>query len=386
MTLRMERLAAQLPGFIDRYAATLEAMSEGLDRAGDALTRWSSDPATGDAAIRRAMEASAQPYALSLREPPAATFASPAPVPVTVVAADGSSIEPDRFAAVSCFVLNTGWAVLPYGVDGDPDLDSEPLLGPEVATLPGEEDSGEQEVGRGWAVNLRRDVRELRWGVSRAAERTAYGDTVLLLDGTLLPWDLDSRQVPQPLRERFAAETRQALDELRAAPGPGDIAMGAYISASRSADVVTSLRQLSDHRGAWPQSDGQFFARLLRVGERTAVFRAFSERALRVEQRFPEEHQVCFFYLRSGDDIARVELPLWQAEDERRVALLHATLVDQCNRCDGYPRALQEAHEQAVISGGDRQQFAALLERLGAPLGLRSGAAGKAASKRRRAL
>ncbi|MEX2080786.1 MAG: DNA double-strand break repair nuclease NurA, partial [Dehalococcoidia bacterium] len=100
----------------------------------------------------------------------------------------------------------------------------------------------------------------------------------------------------------------------------------------------------------------------------------------------PARHQVCFFYLRTGDDIARVELPQWVADDDLRVQLLHATLVDQCRRCDGYPRALQEAHEQAVISVGDRQQFANMVELLAAPLGLRPGRNGKAASKRSRAL
>jgi NurA-like 5'-3' nuclease len=104
-----------------------------------------------------------------------------------------------------------------------------------------------------------------------------------------------------------------------------------------------------------------------------------------VEQLFTAEDEVAFFYLRVEDDIARVELPRWAAAP-RRVHLLHATLADQCHRCGGYPRALQEAHEQAVISGTDRDVFEALLEKEAARAGVHGQVAGKAASKRRRML
>jgi NurA-like 5'-3' nuclease len=60
--------------------------------------------------------------------------------------------------------------------------------------------------------------------------------------------------------------------------------------------------------------------------------------------------------------------------------------VDQCRRCDGYPRALQEAHEQAVISGNDRLQFGRLLEMEVGRHGLRSLSNSKQVSKRRRGL
>ena len=104
-----------------------------------------------------------------------------------------------------------------------------------------------------------------------------------------------------------------------------------------------------------------------------------------VEQQVPPESQVAFFYLRTGGDVARVELPIWAATPDR-VARLHATLIDQCARCDGYPRALQEAHEQAVISGGDRQQFARLLETEAARQRVFAALNGKQSSKRRRAV
>lgn len=386
MTLKIEDIARQLPAFVRRYQEGLAAFQAGLAAAEAALGDWDADPGRGDAAIRAAMAQDPRPYALSLGEP--VTLARPAPAfaPVTVVAADGSSIEPDRFAPVQCFVISIGAVVLPYRLPGEPLLERDALLGPQ-ATFAGEgEDRGGEGVsGLGWGVNLQRDARELARGADLAAERTAHGPAVLLIDGTLLPWDLDSRQVSEPVRAEARARTQDALD-LLCTSGPA-LSVGAYVSGSRSSDVVTSLAALTgraDH-DRWPPADAMLFARLLADGERSALFRAQSERVERVEKLFSPGHQVCFFYLRAGSDVARVELPHWAAS-AAQVDRLHATIIDQCRRNQGYPRALQEAHEQAVISTSDRLQFSRLLEAEAARQGLRTAAGSKLSSKRRRAV
>ena len=380
MTLRMEAVMRQLPGVIEQYAAGLEAMDAGQAAASAALTAWAADPVSGDNAIARAMQDNPRPYALTLSENPAAVANAPAFAGALVVAADGSSIEVDRFAPVQCYVVNTGFVVLPYNVAGEVVLAAEAYVGP-AATPPDE--PGEPDVSGG-GVNLLRDVLELESGAHMAVARAGSAPVTLLLDGTLYPWDLDSPQVDPLVRQQLGRRTGAALDALKDAPGL--LAVGAYISASRAADVVTSLRQLADPAVNGPASDAQFFASLLGDGQRSAVFRACSERAQRIETGFSADQQVCFFYLRTGDDLARVEMPFWAATRPERVDLLHATLVDQCRRCNGYPRALQEAHEQAVISTGDRQAFSRLLEGEAARHGLRPGGNSKQMSKRRRTL
>jgi NurA domain len=386
MTLRMEAVAAQLPAVVDAYRAGLTGLEGGLRAAESALRTWAADPTAADAAIRAAMAENPRPYAISFDgSPPDAANAAPPFAPVTVVAADGSSIEPDRFAPVQCFVINVGAVVLPYALPGDVVIESAPLIGPR-AVFEGEgEDRGRDETSAGgWGVNLQRDARELFRGATLAHQAIAHGPVVLLLDGTIFPWDLDSRQVSESVRNDARERTQDALDLLYKC---GDaVSLGAYISGSRSSDVVTSLRALAGPAvPGWPPTDGMLFARLLGEGERSATFRALSERGQRVENLFQPAHQVCFFYVRIGGDVARVELPHWAATPAR-VGRLHATLVDQCLRAGGYPRALQEAHEQAVISGGDRQQFSLLLERLAAREGLRAASGGKQMSKRRRAV
>jgi hypothetical protein len=335
----------------------------------------------GDAEIARKMAEDQRPFALSSSEGVNSVHAAPKADPATVVAADGSSIAPDRFAPVPCYVINTGFVSLPYGVAGDPILGAEALVGPRSLLVASEDDGSEATDARGLGVELLRDVAELERAEDLAANASANGPVVVLLDGTLLPWDLDARHVSEGVRAEALARTNGALARIREL-GPA-VSLGAYVSMTRAGEVMTSLGALSGAPAA-PAGDAGLFRRFLAEGERSALFRSQSRRGERVEKLL-SDHAVMFFYVRIGGDIARVELPQWAASDSQ-VRRLHGTLVDQCRRCSGYPRALQEAHEQAVISGADRAAFARLLEREAFAEGLLPVSGGKAESKRRRAV
>ncbi len=92
--------------------------------------------------------------------------------------------------------------------------------------------------------------------------------------------------------------------------------------------------------------------------ERSALF--ISDSSV-VRKRYGE-HWVYFFYLRVDGEIARVEIPQWAARDENLLNLTHSLVLDQCRRGQGYPVALSEAHEQAVVTGADRENFWQLVE------------------------
>ncbi len=89
-----------------------------------------------------------------------------------------------------------------------------------------------------------------------------------------------------------------------------------------------------------------------------------------------------FYYLNVGEEIARVEVPRWVAQDETLLALGHSLILDQCRRGQGYPVAISEAHEQAVLNGNDRQIFKDLLARSLEDLGLPNYTSEKERSKR----
>ena len=386
MTLRMEAVAAALPALLERHAETRLAAGAAVTEARAALGRWSDDPAAARARIEAALRGRAVPHALPLDEAggdPAAVFPASALPPLTVVAVDGSSIAPDRFAAAGCYVINTGYARLSYDGSVETALGSDPETGLDRDLFAADGGGEMRRAPRGLAVNLLRDVRELERGADLAEPVCARGDAALLIDGTLLPWDLHARQASDAALEPYRERTLAALDRLR---GCGEaLAVGAYISASAAREVAVSLEALAPPpEGAPPVTDGDVFRGLLADGQRSALFRSRSSLPGRIEELLPG-HEVAFFYLRAGDDVARVELPVWAASAER-ADRLHAALVDQCRRCDGYPRALQEAHEQAVISASDRAWFERLLERLAGEHGVRQRRNGKQRSKRVRAL
>jgi hypothetical protein len=320
----MDQVVRQLPGVVASFRGRIDEARAGAALAQKLLGTWREDFEGTNARIEAAMAESAAPFALAHTEWPDAMHDAPRARNGVVIAADGSSIEPDRFAPVQCYVINTGWVVLPYGVDAACELASRADVGP---LEPGERDRGSRErVAAGLrGVRLRRDVGELERAAELAAPMAGTYTVTVLLDGTLLPWDLQSPQVPEQLRRELATRVSAALSCLRGAADRGPFAVGAYISASNSSDVVASLGTLGSGAGTAPGDRG-VFGGLLRDGQRSAVFRARTNRVHPVEEVSTE---LCFFYVRSGDDVARVEMPLWMADDPDRLALLHATLVDQ---------------------------------------------------------
>ena len=105
--------------------------------------------------------------------------------------------------------------------------------------------------------------------------------------------------------------------------------------------------------------DRDLFQELLEPGQRSAIF---STNSSVVREHYGEEHQICFFYLHTGDEVARIEVPRWVARNNDLLSLTHALVLDQCRRGMGYPVAISEAHEQAVVGGPDRQRFREMVE------------------------
>ena len=99
-------------------------------------------------------------------------------------------------------------------------------------------------------------------------------------------------------------------------------------------------------------TDDILFARKLQPGERSGVFGSTSKI---LEDYGP--HRICFFYVNTGSEIGRVEIPLWVATDRELLDLVHVTVVDQAQKGNGYPVVLSESHERAVVRGAERDIF-----------------------------
>jgi len=302
------------------------------------------------------------------------------PKALTVIAADGSQIFPDRHEIANCFLINIGYVVLHYGTGERPILASEPDL------FYSEEDlyhewAGKRSPVTREIVGVKRNAMELDKVVALSAQAHEEGRTTVgLTDGTLILWMLEGK--PHDFRRETLKTTLEGFERLRELRVP----IAGYISDPGSADTVNALRvglcpeQPPDcDKCPWKAAEAQhllnldgdaetpapipcepiagvtddmLYARKLKRGERSGVFRSSSKI---LDDYGP--HRICFFYVHTGWEIGRVEIPQWVAEDRDLLDLVHTTVVDQVDKGRGYPVVLSESHERAVVRGPDRDIF-----------------------------
>ena len=299
-----------------------------------------------------------------------------------VASVDGSHIDVDRHLPVRCYLINLGGCLLTYGSRPDAILYSRPRLYTSeedlYMTAAGAE-SMESVVVDGSLLGLKRAAEEVR-ELADLVERAPPGLPLLaLVDGSLVLWGLAGRGYQPFVRDRIISEGLvPALDRLREVARTRPLGMGAYVSLPQSAEVVNSLRLhmctrdaaecvrfCSTHRSTQAPCDTangfldrHLFQELLGSGERSDLFFTNSS----VSRDFYGPHRVYFYYINTGQEIGRMELPEWAALDEGSLQLTHTLVLDQCRRGLGYPAAIAEAHEQAVVTGGDRESFKQLME------------------------
>ncbi len=302
--------------------------------------------------------------------------APPTPAEYTVIATDGSHIEVDRHQAARCYLINISEITLCYGEKPDAVLNSIPRLyaGEQDLVIRPPNGQGRAQFVEGNLLAARRSIEECRHLADLASNLPLGHAFLALLDGTLMLWGLDS--FPEYVTDVLLGKGLiTQFDRLKQAVKDKRAAFGSYISSPRSTDVCNALRiALCPHESpncdkycdSGKQvcedlavlTDSQLFMNLLAPGERSSLF---SSRSKVIKDHYGE-HEIVFFYMRIDDEIARVEMPVWVVGERTNIDLMHGLLLDQCRKGDGYPVALSEAHEQAVITISDRQNFWQLVE------------------------
>lgn len=287
----------------------------------------------------------------------------PAPAVYSALATDGSQIPLDRHAVAPCYLLNVGEIALHYGTGERPRLTSQ-------ATLHYKDEDIYTGGGEGDPVPLTEKIIANRRLLAESAalakliaehrERTA----IALVDDPLIVWT--------PTGETEAAQ-KQVIDDfcvMLEAGRQARVPVAGYVSRPGHKDVVGALRLTlcEDDCAHGPKdrcsqlsrlTDAALFAALLPVpGDRSAVFGS-NARGLAL---YPPEQRVRFFYLHAGAEIARVEIPQWVADDAALLDRVHVLAFDQCRKGQGYPVALSEAHERAVVRASERDAFFQLVE------------------------
>jgi hypothetical protein len=329
--------------------------------------------------------------------------AGPLPAEYVVVATDGSHIDVDRNAPARSSLVNIGKVMLRYGELADASLTSTPALFTEESDLVlRDPESGLRAVPlEGPLLGMKRAVMELE-ALAELVESIPPDLPVLaLLDGSLVLFGLAGQGYPDFVRKALLDEgLLRALDRLRAQAERRTLAVASYISLPGSREVVNALRlhvcpygpvdcdrhcrHLSPGDRACDAvqgvTDRELFASVMTSGERTSCFRSLSS----VVTEHYGSHAVRFFYLHAGHEIARVEMLTWSAEVPAVLEFAHAALLAQVEKGHGYPVALSEAHEQAVVTGPDRMHFEVMVEDTLSGEHLPLGTSEKARSKRTR--
>ena len=326
----------------------------------------------------------------------------PCPADFAVVASDGSQIDVDRHSPARCYLINIGITTLQYGQNPDAILRSQPTLyaSKEDMTIGDPGGSGGHPV-TGVLLGIKRMVAECLALVEVGEGLSPRLPEVALLDGSLIMWGLAGDVYPEYVRtELLKNGFLSALDKIKEMGQNRELALASYISLSQSSEVINALRiaicpyDPPDCDRYCPRSspsseracdavagvrDRDLFYALLEPGERSAIFISRSS----VVEKYYREHEVRFFYLRVDDEIARVEFPRW-VEERGLVDLVHTLILDQCRRGQGYPVALSESHEQAVVTSVDRERFQHLIERTLTENKLSTAISAKSRSKRTR--
>lgn len=294
------------------------------------------------------------------------------PETFTVLAADGSQINPSRHSRVPFCVINVGVVKIVLGSGQAPEISTHSqLLDYDTVFLPA---GGMISEGM---VALKRDLRE------REALLELGGDlvhpAVSMTDGPLeLYREPQDAQAFNRTLDRYIEVLNQLHDRSLMTLG--------YIDKPGS-DLITrllELSQLSEDDWAGFQRGRRRFAGvndihlllpvLKNPGERSAVFAIHSE----IAQRFQGPLGLHFFYLNVGKPdrphLARVEIPGWVAGDQALLATLQAVLVEQAAIMGTrpYPYILHRAHEEAVVSLPESLQveemIVAAFDRRGVPV------------------
>lgn len=278
----------------------------------------------------------------------------------TLLAADGSQINPDRHAIVEFGAINVGMIHMRPGSGqaAQERVHSRLMFFNDLFTASGNPLTDD-------LVALMRDLAERQELVKLARQEPA--PTITLTDG---PLELFREPRGMPEFEQELAKYQKVLEEL----ADLQAATAGYVDRPRG-DLVIRLLELivlQQHgllkkagvdRPLHPVTDAFLFLHLLQPGERSAIFAIHSGSARSFQGRLA----LHFFYLNVGRPehpyLSRVEIPRWVADSERLTNLVHACLLAQSRHLGvrPYPYILHRAHEIAVISFEERRQLENLI-------------------------
>ncbi|NJK34384.1 MAG: DNA double-strand break repair nuclease NurA [Oscillatoriales cyanobacterium SM2_2_1] len=321
---------------------------------------------------------------------------TPVTDPHWILSTDGSQIAPSHHEIAYCYLINVGRVSIHYGTHRYPLLDSQPRIYYQPEDL---------YAARSWGIALeewlshQRTLAEAIALADLAAEQepgaTPEMPRLALCDGSLIHWQL--ADLPQAARTHLLTPMLDAWERLRSRGIP----LVGYISAPRAGESLNFLRllqcphpepdckQFCAHEtsetapchGLFALRDASFWQQRLPLYGVSPLWR--SHAAILSEYG---DHRIYFCYVHGGSELVRLEMPEWVAGDPQMYLGALNLVITQILKGQGYPVALAEAHNRAVVTKGDRQRFFALLEQHLIRAGISHVAPSAKESRKRRSL
>lgn len=300
--------------------------------------------------------------------------------PHICISTDGSQINPSAHEISSTSLINIGRIAIPYfNKEIQVELSSNPTvysssedINPELYDLKTSDED---------LISFERTLKEIEDLVLLAKKyKDANLPIVAFLDGTLIHWHIEKLNIK--LIEQFISRLSNALLELKTM----NIPVASYISSSRSNDFINMLKVFkcpfdtvdckkncsSVSSKNLPCNPMQEYKPVLdrvllnkffkennsKPGDRTILLKSNSN----ILNYYPDDLKIQFFYINTGTEVSRVEIPNYVAHNKELLELVHNTVVLQCNVGYGYPVVISEAHLQAVVTKSDRQVFYDLIK------------------------
>ncbi len=331
---RKEKIAVrqqEIADLVAAYAQRQDELRERVSRAAEVLPR-----------LR---------CAVPVDEPLDAAVSSPGlPEAFTVLAADGSQINPSRHARVEFCVINVAVVKMVRGSGQAPKIITRSqLLDYGAVFLPG---GGMISEG---IVALRRDLRE-REALAEWAGDLVY-PAISMTDGPLElyrePQDAgDFNQTLDRYLEVLAELRNRDLISLGYVDKPGGDLIARLLELVQLDETELAAYSQRQRRFAGVSDVSLLSGILQNPGDRSAVFAIHSE----IARRFRDDLALHFFYLNVGrpgkPHLARVEIPGWVVRDAALLGTVQAALVEQAAMLGTrpYPYILHRAHEEAIVT------------------------------------
>lgn len=275
-----------------------------------------------------------------------------------LVAVDGSQIYPDRHRiGGEVGLVNTGGVRFLYGAQQAVAAKSSVEFLSDIELVKGTVD----ELVTPEEVDRVREERELQWALKWSEPFS--GESLVLFDGVLT--------LGHAMGKKSGAELLGALVSTFESFYERRQLVAAYMSMPRTRDLTKMLQARVCKAGCKGDCGLPACAQLKELYDRDLMQKilpmpadgqyAMSELLPTTMSQVPEHLRPWFYYLRTETEVARVELPAWIAGDQALVGRLARMVADQVRKGRGYPIALSEAHEHAVIKAADREFFYELI-------------------------